>query len=324
MLKRISLLAVTSFAAAQDAVPDDAALLAWAKDRSNGAERVTHEAHRAGEEVMRMCREPSPQDQRRLEPPHGGRFIHVFANDPAAAPLWDRLEKFPVGSLILKEKLPAPDSTAPELFTGMLKREPGFWPENGDWEYFTLDGPLTKVTSRGKTESCAKCHRDVPEQDFVFRHYTLGWGRISPTSRGRFLLAAGRAQVHGAGLDSKPAKLRYEPEPHKNTLGYWTNAQDWASWQINITRPGSYRVHILQGCGNGSGGAELDIRVGDAPPVRFTVQETGGFQNFIWREVGTLDLRQSGPARLEVRPRTKPGPAVMDLRQLRLEPIQSQ
>jgi hypothetical protein len=49
------------------------------------------------------------------------------------------------------------------------------------------------------------------------------------------------------------------------------------------------------------------------------VQDTGGFQNFVARDIGTLDLKP-GRYTLNVKPLTKPGVAVMDLRQVTLKP----
>ena len=51
-----------------------------------------------------------------------------------------------------------------------------------------------------------------------------------------------------------------------------------------------------------------------------TVEETGGFQQFVPKVVGTLNIAQPGRYTLAVKPRSKPGPAVMDLRQVRLVP----
>jgi hypothetical protein len=129
---------------------------------------------------------------------------------------------------------------------------------------------------------------------------------------GIVMLPARTAQVHGV-------MLRFEPLPHKNTLGYWVLADDWASWEFQIAKPGSFRLEILQGCGNGSGGSEVDFVVAEQTfPV--TVQETGGFQNFVRREIGTVKLDQPGRYTLVVKSRKKPGVAVMDLREVRLLP----
>ena len=127
---------------------------------------------------------------------------------------------------------------------------------------------------------------------------------------GSVTLPAKTADVHGI-------MLRYEPLPHKNTLGYWVRADDWASWEFQITLPGKFRVEILQGCGNGSGGSEVEFAVGEQK-LAITVEETGGFQNFVRREIGTIHLDQPGRFTLVVKPLKKPGVAVMDLREVRL------
>jgi hypothetical protein len=133
----------------------------------------------------------------------------------------------------------------------------------------------------------------------------------NPQSKdGSVTLAAKSADVHGV-------MLRFEPLPHKNTLGYWVRADDWASWEFDLTRPGKFRVEILQGCGTGSGGSEVEFAVGDQK-LAVTVEETGGFQKFVRREIGTIDLARAGRQTLTVRPLKKPGAAVMDLRELKL------
>jgi len=78
---------------------------------------------------------------------------------------------FPQGSVIVKQKLPTKDSTSPELLTVMIKREAGFNPENGDWEYMAVDGAGKQVLARGKLENCQACHTTVKDVDFVYRSY---------------------------------------------------------------------------------------------------------------------------------------------------------
>ena len=81
---------------------------------------------------------------------------------------------------------------------------------------------------------------------------------------------------------------------------------------------GKFDVVILQGCGTGSGGSEVEFAVGDQK-IKMTVQDTGGFQNFVERNIGSIEL-PAGPQTLSVKPITKPGLAVMDLRQVVLRP----
>jgi arylsulfatase A len=132
---------------------------------------------------------------------------------------------------------------------------------------------------------------------------------LHPAADGSIVLHASDAVIHGG-------TLRYEPSPAKNTLGFWTDRADWVHWDFEVPSAGLYRLDVLQGCGQGSGGAAVELAVG-ADRLTMTVEDTGSFQTFVRREAGELRLA-AGPQRLTVRPRTKPGVAVMDLREVRL------
>lgn len=133
-----------------------------------------------------------------------------------------------------------------------------------------------------------------------------------PTRNGFIRLLARDATVSGE-------KLCYEPQPEKDTLGYWVNAADRAWWDFRLNEPGRYRVTVLQGCGAGQGGSTVELNTGVAG-LEFTVEETGHFQRFVPRAVGTLDL-PAGNVRLVVTPLEKKAAAVMDLRSVTLERI---
>ncbi|HEY2840691.1 MAG TPA: hypothetical protein VGJ26_16160, partial [Pirellulales bacterium] len=68
----------------------------------------------------------------------------------------------------------------------------------------------------------------------------------------------------------------------------------------------------------GSGGAEVAVEVG-GQTLKFTVQETGHFQQMISRTIGEVKL-EAGKQTLAVKPQSKPGAAVMDLRRVVLRP----
>jgi arylsulfatase A len=134
----------------------------------------------------------------------------------------------------------------------------------------------------------------------------------------RITPAAGDIRLHAKDARIHAEKLRYEPQSYKNTLGYWTKPGDWADWEFEVKAAGKYEVEITQGCGKGSGGAEVAVEIA-GQTLKFTVQDTGHFQNFIQRTIGTVDL-PAGRQTLAVKPRTKPGAAVMDLRRIVLRP----
>ena len=52
---------------------------------------------------------------------------------------------------------------------------------------------------------------------------------------GKIVLLATNAAVHGQ-------TIRYEPQPHKNTIGFWTKADDWVSWDFKVNTPGKFEV----------------------------------------------------------------------------------
>lgn len=121
--------------------------------------------------VAAMCAPASPNSQQ--SSPHANKFITVYVNDTGLKAMTTELKPaFPVGSVIVKEKLPKERQGAqPELLTVMIKREQGFDPSSGDWEYMALNGEGTKIESRGKLANCQSCHLTTPATDYVFRTY---------------------------------------------------------------------------------------------------------------------------------------------------------
>lgn len=287
------------------AAPSDEDLLKFVKERAK-QERLTPEPVDMAAKVAARCGIDAVLLPK--EGPHGGAKFLVFSNEAGALPVFDPWGKFPEGSLLLKEKLGKEDGK-PQLFTGMLKREKGYFPETGDWEFFTVDAGASKITERGKLANCATCHQDYAQKDYVTKVYAAPL----QLTGGRIVLHSSRAQTQGE-------KLQYESKEEKNTLGYWVNPADWASWHFSVTQPGTYAIHIWQGCGKGSGGSEVEIKCA-GQSTKFTVEDTGGFQAFKEREVGKITFDKEGPQALEVHALSKPGGAVMDLRQIILVPV---
>jgi hypothetical protein len=82
-----------------------------------------------------------------------------------------RLPRFPQGSIIVKEKLATQASTSPELLTVMRKREPGYDPNKGDWEYMVFDNSAKVLQASGKLEKCQACHLPLKQTDYISRSY---------------------------------------------------------------------------------------------------------------------------------------------------------
>lgn len=104
--------------------------------------------------------------------PHLNKYVSVFVNPVGREAMMTRLSpKYPVGTMIVKEKLGSSDSTKPEMLTAMIKRRPGYNPESGDWEYLVLDGAALMIIEQGKLTRCSGCHQPYKSSDFITRNY---------------------------------------------------------------------------------------------------------------------------------------------------------
>ena len=146
------------------------------------------------------------------------------------------------------------------------------------------------------------------------------WPMANPNHVPRPLAASadGSVELHSRSAFVHGTVLRYEPMPFKDTLGWWARAEDWADWTFDIPQAGTFEVEVTQGCGRGSAGSLVELRVADQV-LPWTVEETGHFQNFVVRRPGRVTL-PAGLHTLAVRPVKKVGGAVMDLRRIRLVP----
>ncbi|HLY10668.1 MAG TPA: hypothetical protein VKW04_15300 [Planctomycetota bacterium] len=175
----------------------------------------------------------------------------------------------------------------------------GFQPNLNDW---SISKP--KSSSGGP---------DVVVVEVKGRPRPAGTPVVAEASKdGTIVLPAHFAVAHGK-------LLRYEPQPAKNTVGYWADESDWVEWRFRISNPGSYTIRLLQGCGKGQGGSSVTIAVG-AKTFDYTVEDTGHFQTFVEKPVGAIAFDKSGDYALEIRATRKAKGAVMDVRQVTLIP----
>jgi alpha-L-fucosidase len=136
----------------------------------------------------------------------------------------------------------------------------------------------------------------------------------APQGDGTYALRAADAALEGT--------LQTEGSGETN-IGYWTNATDAASWKIAVPegKGGVYKVGLLYACAPDSAGSTFRIEVdGIASGITGTVAATGSWGDY--RTVtldGTLTLRP-GRHVVRIRPQTKPGLGVMNLRRLILTP----
>lgn len=129
--------------------------------------------------VFALCRPPSPAELKKQKErgPHFAPAVKFFANESALAELRsdkksaDKISTMPVGAKIVKEKWWDEKADKPIAYAAMIKREPGYDPKHGDWEYlYATLGDDAKI-ERGRIKSCIDCHATAEKRDYVFRNW---------------------------------------------------------------------------------------------------------------------------------------------------------
>jgi hypothetical protein len=137
-----------------------------------GFKRLTKEPHHVAPLTATLCITPDKATQDRekaMTGPHYQNLIHIYANASAAESIAAKRAEFPVGAVIVKEKL-GEDSKSVTGIGGMVKRAKGYDAANADWEFF-YSTPGGKFTT-GKLASCIDCHNNG-KRDHVFSVWGL-------------------------------------------------------------------------------------------------------------------------------------------------------
>jgi hypothetical protein len=104
---------------------------------------------------------------------HNDNLVAVYLNATAHDAL-QTSASYPPGSVVVKEHdplYPEPDEEMIAFLGVMSKREPGFDPLGGDWEYLVYISNQAVPVDRGPIEKCRSCHSKVSDTDYVFLPY---------------------------------------------------------------------------------------------------------------------------------------------------------
>ena len=132
----------------------------------------------------------------------------------------------------------------------------------------------------------------------------------SQSTDGSMTFNAADAEVQG-----ESAKF----EDAKKAIGFWTNANDVVTWNFKATKPGTYRLTAEVACDKDSEGSLVSAYFEDQEK-QFVIKSTGDWTKFETVDLGTITIKQTGPTKISVKARMKPGYAVMNLRSLKLIP----
>lgn len=98
---------------------------------------------------------------------HTTTFGFAYVNDVGRSAFQQKPFLFPIGSIIVRERLPTLTSS-PDVLVVMVKRERDFNRKANGWEFLTINGDANRILKREKKGNCLKCHASAADNDFVF------------------------------------------------------------------------------------------------------------------------------------------------------------
>jgi Cytochrome P460 len=138
--------------------------------------KVNREPFRVNSVINQLCANPGQLLRKKIKDsqdnPHLDAYIDVYVNGKGRTAMLKHGDTtFPLGAVIVKEKRQDLKRSEPDLMTVMVKREKGYNPAVGDWDFAVLDGQAKIVKAEGRLASCIACHTSVSRSDYVYRSY---------------------------------------------------------------------------------------------------------------------------------------------------------
>lgn len=127
---------------------------------------------------------------------------------------------------------------------------------------------------------------------------------------GSALLKAFDATVHGQ-------TARYESGGGKDNIGYWTNAEDYVTWDFMMIQAGEYSVEVTYA--HPSGDSEYWVIV-NGQELAGKVRSTGSWTNFVTERAGRVIITKPGKYTLAVKAKKIGTIALMNLKSVTLKP----
>ncbi len=125
---------------------------------------------------------------------------------------------------------------------------------------------------------------------------------------GSITLSAADARMHGQ-------EIKYESGGSKDNIGYWTNPDDWADWQVAVSKPGKFDVSAEVAT---TGASAITVGAGDQKTTG-KVPNTTDYGRFRRARLGTLEIGATGKVTISIRA-VKEGWSPVNVKSLRLTP----
>lgn len=133
-----------------------------------------------------------------------------------------------------------------------------------------------------------------------------------PRPDGALWLGAEMATIHHQRGE---AAAMTEGNWDARNIGYWTSAQNWVSWEVQIDRPGTYTLKAVAG----TPAAHSRFRIGlGEQALEAAVPGTGDYNRYEETTLGTIVVARAGRYTLSLRPDAA-GWHAINLRQITLQ-----
>ena len=133
---------------------------------------------------------------------------------------------------------------------------------------------------------------------------------VTADARGRLIFAADDATLHGENL-------KLEEQGGKPNIGFWDKANEWASWNAHIAKPGKYLVSATIAAANGD--AEFVLEAA-GENISGKVERTAGWDKFSTTDIGTVGIKSAGDFTVSVRAKDAASWKAINLNSLRFTP----
>ena len=131
---------------------------------------------------------------------------------------------------------------------------------------------------------------------------------------GDLVLSAADADVHGHSA-------RFEDAGDKRCIGFWTDVNDSVSWNAAINQTGFFEIEVTYACPKESAGSEYVLTVGEHTFNVSVTTPTASWSEFRTVSFPAVRITKAGPLAVSITPKTKPGYAVMNLREVKLKMV---
>jgi len=125
---------------------------------------------------------------------------------------------------------------------------------------------------------------------------------------GSIALAASEANIHGGNL-------KYETGEHRDNLGFWVDAADWADWEVKVSKPGKFEVSAEIA----APAASAFVISANGQSLNGKAPNTGDYGKFRSVKLGTLKISSTGKITIAVKP-VVDGWQPINLKSIRLKP----